>query len=519
MLNLKNAASWLSELLFGEMSDRYVTPDNALKYPAIWYAVNKISGHVGQLPLVLHRRLPDGRGAEPATAHPVYKLLKTAPNSWQTPIIFKELMQTHCLLWGNAYAYIRREGNRVVELLPLHPGRTAPEVRRGIKHYLHLPEDSDDPIHEYKERRDNGNYMVLTDDEVFHLPGLGFDGYAGKSLWKVASDSWDTGIQSDNRIRSGFKKGFKAAMLLEAPVDAFRKEEDAKQFIDDFNAYHSGSENADKAGLLTRGIKANVTNLNSQEAQMVEHRRYQRQDVALWFLLESILGDDSSVSYNSLEQKNLAYLSNCLMRWLVKWEEECNKKLLATQSNLYYFKFSTAALLRADFKTTMESLGLGITHRIYSPNEARQKLDMNPYDGGDEYANPAISPGSPGGEGDQSQEDDEASNGEDAQSNVVQERICHMIGVEARRVLAHTAKDNFLGAIDAFYLSWSKTFADVLQKAGLDHELAIEYCEESRQMLLNCADNATTKQELHAIVSKCVENWKSRVGNLLCQKC
>jgi HK97 family phage portal protein len=515
MLSLTNAASWLSDLIFGESSDKYVTPDSAIKYPPIWYAVSKISGHVGQLPLVLHRRLPDGRGVEVATNHPAYRLLKVAPNSWQTPVVFKQTMQAHALLWGNAYAYIATKNGRPSELIPLYPGRTAPDVQEGVKLYIHLPHNSDDPILQHETASQSSQYLTLRDDQVIHIPGLGFDGYAGKSLWKVASDSWDIGLQSDRRIQFGFKKGFKAAMLLEAPPEAFKKPEDAKEFIDDFNAYHSGSENADKAGLLTRGIKANVTQMNSQESQMVEHRRYQRQDAALWFLLESILGDDSSVSYNSLEQKNLAYLSNCLMPWLVKWEEECNRKLLSTQSNLYYTKFNTAALLRADYKTTIESLGIAITQRIMSPNEARQKLDMNPYDGGDEYANPAITPGQ-GGQN-QDVEEPELDEEESPQDRVIRERVAHMIGVESKRVVMYATADNFCNAIDEFYARWVNTFGEVIQKAGVPRELADEYCEQSRQMLLACADQATTTEELKKRVSDCVCNWKDRAGELLCQ--
>jgi HK97 family phage portal protein len=422
-------------------------------------------------------------------------------------------MQAHSLLWGNAYAYIRRENGRIVELLPLYPGRTAPELKGGVKRFMHLPND-DDPINLYESKREHGNYIVLDDDQVFHIPGLGFDGYAGKALWKVASDSWDIGLQSDQRIRFGFKKGFKAAMLLEAPTEAFRSADDAKQFIDDFNAYHSGSENADKAGLLTRGIKANVTQMNSQESQMVEHRRYQRQDAALWFLLESILGDDSSVSYNSLEQKNLAYLSNCLMPWLVKWEEECNRKLLAQQSSLYYTKFNTAALLRADYKTTIESLGIAITQRILNPNEARAKLDMNPYDGGDEYANPAITPGAPGAEAEDEETDPVAE--DEAQSRLKSQQIRTMINVEMNRVIAHTAKDDFCGAIDDFYSGWKDKLAFVFGGDSLASDLADHHCEESRQMLLDCAGIATTKQELREIVTKCVANWQERGEVVLC---
>jgi len=201
------------------------------------------------------------------------------------------------------------------------------------------------------------------------------------------------------------------------------------------------------------------------------------------------------------------------MRWLVKWEEECNKKLLAAQSNLYYFKFNTGALLRADHKTTIESLSLGITARIYSPNEARQKLDMNPYEGGDEYENPAITPGSPGGE--QDAEDVEP---DDPQESIAKERLVHMLGVEIDRIKSHTAKPNFVDAIDRFYTSWEPKLASVFGAAGIDKELATDHCNESREMLLNCAGSATTQQELRQNVDKCVENWKSRAGSLLCQK-
>jgi len=342
-----------------------------------------------------------------------------------------------------------------------------------------------------------------------HIPGLGFDGYAGKSLWKVASDSWQIGLESDNRIKNGFRKGFKAAILLEAPPEAFRTAKDAQEFISDFNEYHSGSENADKAGLLTRGIKANVMQMNSQEAQMVEHRRYQRQDAALWFLLEQILGDDSSVSYNSLEQKNLAYLSNCLMRWLVKWEEECNRKLLNAASRRYYFKFNVAALLRADHKTTVETLSMGITSRIYSPNEARDKLDMNPYDGGDSYENPAITPGAPGSDTPDSTDDEEQ-----ATAAALRARMSHMLRVEAGRVVALCRKDNFVAAVDKFYCGWQKRLEAALSEEGGDVSLAKSHCEQSKNLLLDCADNATT-ETLEELVTDCVRDWDKRIAELI----
>lgn len=510
MFNFKNISNWLAEVLVGSSSGKYVTPEEAIKYPPIWYAVNKIAGHVGQLPLICYRRLPNGQGAEPATDIAPYKLMRIAPNAWQSPIIFKETLQSHCLLWGNAYAYIVRQGNRPVQLIPLYPGRTAPEVVDGTKQYLHLPNDSDDPIIRYRKPNAE-NYIIFNDEEIVHIPGLGFDGFAGVSLWKAASDSWSIGLESDQRILNGFKQGFKAAMLLEAPPEAFRKEEDARQFIHDFNAYHSGSENADKAGLLTRGIKANVVQMNSQEAQMVEHRRYQRQDTALWFLLESILGDNESVSYNSLEQKNLAYLQNCLMRWLVKWEEECNRKLLSQQSERYFFKFMVSDLLRADHKTMMETFSLGITSRIYSPNEARAKLDMNPYEGGDTYENPAITPGQGSSEPPpQNEPDNTQTAGETDTTNAALRQVMeHMIGVECSRLEKHAKKDNPIEAIERFYAKWEDTLANAVQRVSGDASIAKTHCEASKTLLAE-AFAGNQEEDVPGIVARCTEHWDLR---------
>lgn len=520
MSGINRLSQWLADALHGSSKNTKVTPDTALTYPPIWYAVNKICGHVGQLPLVLHKRLPNGQGAERAPDHPAFRLLKTRPNDWQSAIVFKELMQCHSLLWGNSYAFIQRNGRNPNQLLPLNPGMTAPAMVDGKKFYVHIPEDHD-PILRYRKPTQGetvsiegvvGRHIVFSDDEVYHLPGLGFDGLAGKSLWKVASESWGIGLSSDKRIKSAFDKGFKAAMMLEAPEGVLTKEDEARAFIEDFNKQHSGSENADRVGLLRGGVKANVTAMNSQESQMVEHRRYQRQDAALWFLLESILGDDSSVSYNSLEQKNLAYLSNCLMRWLVKWEEEANRKLL-TESEIdqdsHYFKFNVAALLRADSKTTMETLGMGIVHRIINPNQAREKLDMNPYEGGEEYANPAITPGSG------ADEDDQQENSSNAQaSNALRSRVAQLVRVEQKRVTSHTGVANFCDWMEGFYDKWTDKLGDAVEEMGGDRMLAEIHCKESREQLLQCAGDATNADELAAVVGECVSNWDKRVNKL-----
>ena len=118
---------WYGPVSLPSASGVSVTPETALQGTAVWAAVSVISGSVGTLPLKLYRRRKDG-GKEPATDHPLYDKLARRPNPWQTSSAFKEMMQGHVLLRGNAYAQIVRRGDRIDYILPLHPNRITVEV-------------------------------------------------------------------------------------------------------------------------------------------------------------------------------------------------------------------------------------------------------------------------------------------------------------------------------------------------------------------------------------------------------
>jgi HK97 family phage portal protein len=362
--------------------------------------------------------------------------------------------------------------------------------------------------------------VIIPDENVLHIPGLGFDGVEGKSLLKIAAESWGLGKGAESRASSQLRRGYSGGIMLEAPAGMFRKEEDAKEFLEFFRKNHDGEHNAGKTGLLRDGVKANVLQMSNSDAQFIEQRRFQRQDAALWFLLEQILGDDSSVSYNSLEQKNLGYLSSCLMRWLCKWEEECNEKLLSQKEkdrDSHYFKFNVAALLRADYKTTIDSLSLAINARIMSPNEAREKLDMNSYEGGDEYANPAITPGQPGA--DQEEQDEPADDESDRQDNgrarlAAQEMVRSLLKREANDAVNGTNRGNFVAWIDRYYSRWEPKLADKLESIGLDRDLAREHCSQSIGYLLD-ASGKSTQENLKETVSEMVKDWPNRAAKIL----
>lgn len=484
-----------------------VSEANALTYPPAWYAVNKIAGHVAQMPLTVKRR-SDG-GAESDTSHIAYRAVKTRPNTYQTAAVFKSQLMMHYLLWGNARAAIYRSGG-TIELLPLLPYDTCTIWDDGQKwHVTKLQRDTRLTLIE--DMLENPESQVAyMDSDVLHMPWVTSNGIDGIGALYAGKRSLGMGIDAEKHVAKSLSKGFSGRAMLEAPQGAFRKEEDAREFLDEFNKRHKGSE-GDEVGMLREGIKLNIVSNSARDNQLIEQRVFQRQDAALIFMLESMIGDDASVSYNSLEQKHLAYLVNCLGPILVKWEEECNEKLLSDaekRADSHFFKFNTGALLRTDYPTTIATLSQALQARIITRNEAREKLDLNTVEGGDAFENPNIdtrqdenTPSEP--------EDDNSGDGSQPQSrraDAVRSRLQHMLGVEVKRVKAATGNKDYIAWADRFYSRWQTTFGDVIAELGGDESLADDYCSSHKSQILKIYDVATSDVFL-AEIEQVTDGW------------
>jgi HK97 family phage portal protein len=488
--------------------------DRAVTYAAVKFCVDKISSHIGQLPLNLHK-ITKNRN-DKVTTHAGYRLLRVRPNRYQTPYMFKRQLMTHCLLWGNARAYIWRDGGNI-ELIPLMPDRCDTFLIEGEKVHVYLINRderlslSDDIDRQLTQARSEGrrpDIVILNDEDVLHWHGLGFDGIKGKSVLEMARTSWNLGIGYQTTERNRQKKGYSGGLMLEAPAGVLRKVEEAKEFLGQFREEHAG-EKGEVIGLLREGVKANVMSMSNDDAQFVENRKLQLQDVMLMFGMPTIPGDSDSVSYNSLEQKNLTYRIDCLGPWITIIEEECEAKLLtpAEVRNGYYFKFNDGAILRTDKQTTSNIASTLIAARVINPNEAREWFDMNPYDGGEMYENPAVTPGQPGTGSDNA--------AAQPATNAVLESVEHMIGVESRRVIDACKSPNFCEKIDRFYVKWEQTLANKLEALNLDRDLASEHCIESKERLLRVAESVSSKDDLLSAVSSEVSGWSSRAFGLI----
>ena len=517
-LNWRTLRNAIGSMLGGMEDSKHVGPEEAISIPAVWHAISKIGGHVGQLPLHVYRRLD--RGAEKATDHPAYHLVRNRPTPLLSAFDWKELSMVHALLWGNARSWIVRDASgRPMEILPLHPDNTVCVLFQGQKYHVTKPasESRESLFRQFVIQQDD--MLIIPDADVLHIKGISFDGIDGKGSIPTHKRTLRIAIDSERSLENQLSKGFAGSILLEAPAGAFADEQDAKRFVEAFKAHHNGSEKAGQIGLLREGIKANVISMSSVDMQMIEQRAFSRQDIALLFGLESILGDNASVCHNSLEQKKLAYLLDTLMRWLVKWEQELDYKLLSDQekqADSHYFKFTDRALLRADSQTQSQILSTYITARVISPNEARAMLDLNPYEGGDDYANPAIDTrptdipepdDSPENEDDDEEEDEPP---RAAGRRAVVSRLRNLLGVEAKRAVDGCRQKNFADWAEKFYASWEGKLAEVIAEVGGDPNLASHHCEESKRQLIEASGRVKTNEELAAEVGQIVADWPER---------
>jgi len=499
-------------------SDNYetLTSEKALTYPAVWYGVNKIAGHIAQLPVVVYKRLE--RGAEPERMHPIQQLVRK-PNAYQTASVHREQIATQSLLEGNGRAAIVREGNMITELIPLLPDYTATGMLLGEKMHATRPPVDDrlrlffDPI----DPKDNEGVIALDDDQVVHIPGLSLDGVVGLPLIEAAKRNLLISLGTEKRLSAQMTHGFQGNIMLNAPPGVFRRQEDAMEFLEWFEKQHHSTDKAGKPGLLREGITAQVLAMNNTDAQFIDQRMFQRQDAALWLGLEQILGDDTSVSYNSLEQKNLAYLMNTLNKWLKRWEEEMEVKLLTEKhfrTGKYFIRFNTGALLKSDYKTSIESLSQAIISTIMSPNEARAVIDMNPREGGDVYANPSIYVPE-NDEGVQPKPGDEPAPDESQAAKAIRSRLENLIKVEANRVSAATKNGKpFVDWVDGFYESWEVKLSVWFSEMDLPTSLAVLHCEASKAQLVEFIITSTP-ETLADSVAACVSGWPDRAADIM----
>ncbi|NCB42154.1 MAG: phage portal protein [Clostridia bacterium] len=362
-------------------SGKPVNEQTAMQMTAVYSCVRILAETLAGLPLHVYQYNESG-GKEKYIKHPLYKLLHDEPNPEMTSFAFRETLMSHLLLWGNAYAQvIRNARGEVVALYPLIPGKmTVDRDRSGRLFYLYQRNMEDAPT----LGKDSQVYLAPSD--VLHIPGLGFDGLVGYSPIAMAKNAVGLAMATEEYGSKFFANGAAPGGVLEHPGTI----KDPQKVKESWNTAYQGSGNAHRVAVLEEGMKYQPIGISPEQAQFLETRKFQINEIARIFRVPPhMLADLEKSSFSNIEQQSLEFVKYTLDPWVVRWEQTmCRTLLLESEKPKVFIKFNVDGLLRGDYESRMNGYATARQNGWMSANDIRQleNLDRIPAElGGDSY--------------------------------------------------------------------------------------------------------------------------------------
>ncbi|EHM39324.1 phage portal protein [Hafnia alvei] len=366
----------LSELI-GISYDTYVgkrvSPQLAMQLTAVFGCVRVLAESVGMLPCSLYEQLD--RGSKKAIKERLYKLLSVKPNGYMTPQEFWELLIACLCLRGNFFAYKVMALGEVVELLPLDPGSVVAKLNSQWE-----------PV--YQVTFPDGSSDTLSQKEIWHVRIFTLDGLNGLSPIAYARQAIGLGMATEEHGSRLFSNGAVTSGVLE--TDQTLSDEAFNRLKADFEDRHQGLANAHKPMILEMGLKWNQISLSAEDAQFLETRKFQLEEICRIFRVPMHLVQNTDrATFNNIENLGIGFINYSLVPYLTRIEQRINLGLVkASKQGQLYAKFNVGALLRGDMKSRFEAYATAINWGMYSPNDCLELEDRNPRPGGDVYLTP-----------------------------------------------------------------------------------------------------------------------------------
>ena len=349
---------------FGGM---HVDHDQAMRFSAVFACVRYIAETISYLAWHHMRRATNNQANKERIANSqLERLLNVRSNPEMSGMSFRETLIAWALTWGNGYAEIVTDNaNRPTELWPISPDRVQPDRDR----------DTGDLI--YKITDSKGGATFLPQSKMFHLHGLGFDGRVGYSVISYAARSIGVGIAQDEYSSSFFGNNTQLAGVFEHPESL--SEEAYTRLKDSFNEAHRGPANAYRPLFLEEGMKWKTVGVPPEDAQLIESKNFSVEEIARWFRVPPHkIGHLLRATFSNIEHQAIESVTDTLMPWISRLEQEANAKLLGQNDRVSYTKINVNSLLRGDLKSRSEFYNSMLDRGVFSINEVRELEDLNP---------------------------------------------------------------------------------------------------------------------------------------------
>lgn len=354
-----------------------VNLDAAFKQATVFACLKVLSQGCAQVPFKLFQEVEEGglTKIKPARDLPLYDLVTTKPNDWQTSFEFRETLVLHAAL-GNAYVWKNMVmGGKISELILLDPGRMV------VEH----PNEYAAPVYKYTLK--DGKTVLFPAEAIWHVRGPSWSGFAGMDLLSMAREALGLAIATEETHSKLHSKGVRPSGVY--TVDGTLSKPQYDQLRAQIDRDMAGSENAGVAAIMDRGAKWLSTSMTGLDAQHLETRNYQGAEICRFLgVLPSKAGfTDKTSTYASAEQFAIQHVVDTMGPWYARIEQSADVNLLTEKQRAqgFYFKFIAGGLLRGAAKDRAEyyakALGSGGSQGWMTADEVRALEELNPMGG------------------------------------------------------------------------------------------------------------------------------------------
>ena len=347
---------------------------------ATYYACVKVlSESIGKLPLRLMEATPD-KGVVPSMAHRYYRTLNERPNRFMSASVFWTYMEYCRNHYGNAYALIDESDPLHPQLWPLDP-RSMKVWYDDARQLAQLP----DVYYVYSTA---AGMVTYGSEEILHFKShQTLDGLVGISVREQLASTIQGNIKAQKMVNKMYDSGMTAKAVLQYTGNL--KDASVEQLTKGIEAYAKGEMKArgiENIIPMPLGMQLTPLSLKLADNQFLEVKQYSALQIASAFGVKPYqVGDYTKSSYASAEAQQLSFLVDTLLFNIKQYEEELSWKLLTDTEAAHGLgaKFNTGVLLRTEFQTMVTTLATAVQSFLFTPNEARERLDLPHKEGGD----------------------------------------------------------------------------------------------------------------------------------------
>lgn len=348
-----------------------INQNTALTFSAVFAAVRILSESIASLPVNLYRKTDDGTRTI-QNANPLQALISVEPNQMMTSYNFFQAMVSNLVLQGNAYAFISRGNTARPDALHI----LDPQKVKILHH-------ENEVFYEIEKVE-----LPVPASEILHFTGLSFDGIKGKSPIEVQRDTLSLAVSANKYGGQFFTNAATPKGVLQHPGKITK--EAADRLRSSWNQSYGGVYNAHKTAVLEEGMTFKTIQMNPQDVDFLNTRKFQVNEIARIFRIPPhLLADLERATFSNIEAQQIDFVVHTVRPYLVNIEQEMNKKLLReNEKKDHYIKFSVQGLLRGDsearakYYQTLNQIG------VLSINEIRAFEDLSPVADGDTHYYP-----------------------------------------------------------------------------------------------------------------------------------